>query len=146
MAICAFGLLLPFRSAAQTSCVSQRDVAKMLAPVKEPSSVSLDVKLRDELLKLEAKGEDKAKNKAQLCAILGRVGWPNAALVGRDGQAAAFFLLKNSSSVELQKELLPNCCADGKRRSAAHKNGLLREVTRAKFTDNSSRSSAESFA
>ena len=87
----------------------------MLAPVKEPSSVSLDVKLRDELLKLEAKGEDKAKNTTPLCAILGRVGWPSAALGGRDGQAAAFFLLKNSSSVELQKELLPNCCADGKR-------------------------------
>jgi len=48
----------------------------MLAPVKEPSSVSLDVKLRDELLKLEAKGEDKAKNTTPLCAILGRVGWP----------------------------------------------------------------------
>lgn len=82
----------------------------MLAQVKEPSTVSIDVKLRDELLKLESKGEErkfKAKNTVRLCAILARVGWPSAALVGRDGQAAAFFLLQNSSSAELQQELLP---------------------------------------
>ncbi|HEU4770076.1 MAG TPA: VWA domain-containing protein [Pyrinomonadaceae bacterium] len=84
--------------------------------------------LRDELLKLQARGmksfgdpltfgtdisdsdglrKFREKNTTHLCRILKRFDWPSTALVGRDGQAAAFFLLKNSSSVELQKELLP---------------------------------------
>jgi VWFA-related protein len=127
--ICTFVLLLPFRSSAQTSCLRSGDVTKILAQVKNSRAGSFNPALRDELLKLQAKAEmrladaiangpesnsdtDRLRtlredNMAHLCGILEKSGWPSAALVGRDGQAAALFLLKNSSSVEMQKELLP---------------------------------------
>jgi hypothetical protein len=47
------------------------------------------------------------KNTAQLCPILKEFGWPNSSLVGQDGVDAAFYLLKNTSSFDLQRDLLP---------------------------------------
>jgi VWFA-related protein len=127
--ICTFVLLLPFRSSAQTSCLSAGDVTGILARVKESGTETFNLALKDELLKLQAKGEKRladatangrednsdtdrmrifrGENTANVCVILRRFGWPSAALVGRDGQAAALFLLKNSSSVEMQKQLFP---------------------------------------
>jgi VWFA-related protein len=126
--ICTVGLLLPFGSSAQ-SCLSTGDVTRIRAQVKESGTESFDLALKDKLLKLREKSEKRLAeaiangredngdmdrisalrkdNTAQLCVILKRFGWPSAALVGRNGQAAAFFLLKNSSSVEMQRELLP---------------------------------------
>lgn len=113
----------------QTSCLTNDDVKNMLAQVSESRSESLNKELKDTLLKLKEKGEKRfqeviaesrrddalmartrafrEENTTHLCPILKQYGWPSAALVGRDGEAAAFFLLKNSSSFELQRELLP---------------------------------------
>ena len=127
--ICILVLLLPFQSLGQTSCLSTEDVTRISGEVKTAGSKLFNPTLRDELLKLQAKGKKRfgdaltfdpendsdtdglrkfrEENSTRLCKILKSFGWPGTALVGRDGQAAAFFLLKNSSSVELQKELLP---------------------------------------
>jgi Ca-activated chloride channel family protein len=117
----------------------------MLARVNSPPAVALNEKLRDRLLKLkekEQKGfhdiiagsgkadslrdrmrESRDKYTARLCPILKEFGWPSANLVGHDGVDAAFFLLKNSSSLELQRDLFPVI-------SAATKKG---EIGRAEF-------------
>ncbi len=122
-------LLLPHRSSAQTSCLSSDDVTRITAAVKKSGPQLVNLTLRDELLKLQAKGKKRfgdalafgpendsdtdglrkfrEDNTSHLCRILKRFDWPGTALVGWDGQAAAFFLLKHSSSVELQKQLLP---------------------------------------
>src|SRR5678815_2849550 len=55
--ICTLGLLLPFRSSAQTSCLSGDDVTSILARVKESPAQSLNLALKDELLERKAKGE-----------------------------------------------------------------------------------------
>lgn len=44
---------------------------------------------------------------AKLCQMLKTYGWPVAALVDRDGGVAAFQLLKNGGTFELQRDLLP---------------------------------------
>jgi VWFA-related protein len=49
----------------------------------------------------------KEKNTDQLCAIFKEFGWPSASLVGQNGVDAAFYLLKNTASFELQRILLP---------------------------------------
>jgi VWFA-related protein len=113
----------------QARCLNDDDVKEMLAQVNSPQPVARNQRLREELLKLEAndrKGFQDAiaadqqgaswmkrlkasreRNTAHLCPILKKFGWPTTALVDRDGVGAAFFLLKNSSSFELQKVLLP---------------------------------------
>jgi VWFA-related protein len=113
----------------QARCLNDDDVKNMLAQVNSPQPLAHDQKLRAELLKLEAndrKGFQDAiaagqqgaalmkrfrasrqKSTARFCPILKSFGWPTRALVDRDGVAAAFFLLKNSSSFELQRDLLP---------------------------------------
>jgi VWFA-related protein len=101
----------------------------MPARVNSPPAVALNKKLRDTLLKLketQQKGlqdiiagsgktdslsdqmrESREKNTALLCPILKEFGWPSSNLVGHDGVNAAFYILRNSSSLELQKELFP---------------------------------------
>jgi VWFA-related protein len=113
----------------QDRCLSADDVKKMLAQMNSPQNVSLNQKLRGELLKLREKdqrrfqdtleetektgtvmkrmNESRYKNTAALCPILKEFGWPTAAMVGQEGVTAAFILLKNSSSYELQTDLLP---------------------------------------
>lgn len=122
-------LLLPSRSSAQTSCLNTDDVTRITAAVKKSGPQLVNATLRDELLKLQAKGKKRfgdaltfgpeknsdtdelrkfrEDNTGHLCRILKRFDWPGTALVGWDGQAAALFLLKHSSSVELQRQLLP---------------------------------------
>ncbi len=101
----------------------------MLARMKSPLPVTLNKKLREELLKLSSKiqeelNEDirenrkpdavikrmrtsREKNTVKLCAIVKQHGWPSAALVGRDGVDAAFYLLRNNSEVQLKIDLNP---------------------------------------
>jgi Ca-activated chloride channel family protein len=112
----------------QARCLNDDDVKRMLAQVNSSGNVSVNKKLRNTLLKLKAQdhksiqesiNEDREadglleqmrtsrnKNTAQLCPILKEFGWPDARLVGRDGAAAAFFLLKNTL-LGLQRDLLP---------------------------------------
>lgn len=50
--------------------------------------------------------ESRTKNAIQLCSILKEFGWPTLSMVGADGVAAAFLLVRNSSA-DLQIGLLP---------------------------------------
>lgn len=124
--ICIVVLLLPLQSSAQTSCLTTDDVTRITADVKKSGPELFNPKLRDELVKLHARATKhfgdaltvgpentnglrkfRGENTKHLCRILKSFDWPGKALAGLEGQAAAFFLLKNSSSVELQKALLP---------------------------------------
>jgi hypothetical protein len=113
----------------QDSCLSSDDVKKMVVQVNSLQNISPDKRLREELLKLADKDQmrlrntieeteksedllkrmraNREKNTASLCTIVKEYGWPTTAQVGKDGVAAAFLLLKNSSSFELQAELFP---------------------------------------
>jgi VWFA-related protein len=47
------------------------------------------------------------KNSARLCEIMKTSGWPTTPVVDRAGVLSAFEILKNSTSYELQRDLLP---------------------------------------
>lgn len=101
----------------------------MLAKFDSRLKVPLNNKLKDELLKLKEKDqqqlfedirenrkpdalverlkESREKNNAKLCPILKEFGWPTTNLVGKEGVDAAFSLLVNSGSRDLQIDLLP---------------------------------------
>jgi len=122
----------------QAKCLSNDAVKKMLAQIEAPRNAAFNKALRDKLLKLkeqdqkrfqESIGETgnreallkrmkatKEQNTAQLCPILKEFGWPTADVVGNEGVAAAFLLLKNSSSFQLQIDLLPVIVAAAKKR------------------------------
>jgi VWFA-related protein len=123
--------------AGQSSCLSSDEVKKMLVQVNSSQSVSPNKKLREELLKLAEKDQtrlrntideteksddlltrmkaNREKNTASLCTIAKEYGWPTTTLVGKDGVAAAFLLLKNCSSFPLQADLFPVIVAAVKR-------------------------------
>jgi hypothetical protein len=111
------------------SCLTSNDVKAMTARVEQQSGGQLDKKLQTELLRMVLKhrelllkvvDEDQKKESpreklhnfnaeaaAKLCDILKANGWPTAALVDRAGVTAAFYILKNSGTFELQRDLLP---------------------------------------
>lgn len=126
--VCLFVAIFASAARAQ-SCVTPDEVKQMLAQVQSPPSVTVNKKLREDLIKMstkqremllevvqkdQAKKSDQEKlhklyenNSAKFCEILKTVGWPTAALVDRDGVLAAFDVLKNAASYELQRDLLP---------------------------------------
>ena len=101
----------------------------MLVHLNSAQTVSPNKKLREQLLKLAEKDQqrlrnilgetrksddllkemrtNREKNTLSLCPIVKEYGWPTTAVVGKDGVAAALLLLKNSSSFALQADLLP---------------------------------------
>jgi VWFA-related protein len=111
------------------SCLTQDDVRQMLATINSPSQTTPDQKLKEELLKIarrqrdllmevvdkdQAKESDRKKliklytdNSERLCQIVKTRGWPNDAVVDREGVFAAFYILKNAGTFELQRDLLP---------------------------------------
>ena len=111
------------------SCLTQDDVRLMLARVQAQAPAKPDKKLKEELLKLvtkqhellmevvstdQAKASDQEKlrkvyetHTVKLCKILKTSGWPTTALVDRAGVIAAFQILKNGGTFELQRDLLP---------------------------------------
>ena len=113
----------------QDRCLTNDDVKRMVAQLDAHQAASLNQKLREELLRLKENdekrlreavadnkkddallkrmGDSREENTGLLCPILKTFGWPTTALVGQDGAAAAFYLLKNSSSPQLQIDLLP---------------------------------------
>src|SRR5215510_12742242 len=111
------------------SCLTQDDVRQIIARVESPSQANPDKKLKEELLKiaikqrellLQAVDKDLAKesdrkklhkvyedNSNKLCQILKTNGWPTNATVDREGVFAAFYILRNAGTYELQRDLLP---------------------------------------
>ena len=111
------------------SCLTEDDVKQVLARVDSSAPPQLDKKLREELIKMANKQrelllhvveKDQAKQKdqdklhktyddhiARLCQIIKTSGWPTTALVERDGVAAAYHILKNAGTFDLQRDLLP---------------------------------------
>jgi VWFA-related protein len=121
----------------QERCLTNDDVKKILEQVNSHQTAPLNKNLRADLLKLKENDEKRTReavaenkkddallkglrasrenNTALLCPILKEFGWPTSDLVGKDGVDAAFFLLKNSSSQQLQIDLLPVVVAAAKR-------------------------------
>jgi hypothetical protein len=103
----------------QSACVSEHDVDRMLTQAKGSTKRSANPELHDALLKLKEDGDRlfqnafidlskddrvtermrsfRERNTSELCPVLQKFGWPGADIAGPDGEAAAFFLLKNSS-------------------------------------------------
>ena len=114
---------------AQDRCLTSDDLKKMLAQMNSHQTAPANKKLREDLIKLREKDQKRTReavaenkkddallkgmraarenNTALLCPILKEFGWPTSDMVGKDGADAAFFLLKNSSSNQLQIDLLP---------------------------------------
>src|SRR5260370_10780813 len=115
--------------AGQTKCLSENEVKSMLAQVASHPNVAFNKKLSEQLIKLKRQNQERVqrdvaenkkpedllkemkwsreKNVIELCQILKTFGWPSKDLVGPDGVDAAFFLLRDSSSFQMQIELLP---------------------------------------
>ena len=114
---------------AQTKCLTDDEIKRITAQADSSQPQSFNQELQTKLLKLKEKSqkrlddtiaerrnddalrkrmrESRERNSAELCPILKQYGWPSAALVGLDGVDAAFFLLKNSTAIDTQRELLP---------------------------------------
>jgi VWFA-related protein len=111
------------------SCLTQDDVKQMLARVDSPPPSTPDKKLQEELLKMAVKQRETlqelverdqtnhadskklhklyADHIGKLCQIIKTDGWPTTALVGEEGVLAAFYILKNGGTYELERDLLP---------------------------------------
>ena len=111
------------------SCLTQDDLKQVLARVNSPPPATPDKKLKEELVKLagtqqelllkvvkkdQTKVSDQEKlhklykqHAGRLCEILKKYGWPTTATVETDGVLAWFYILKNSGTYELQRDLLP---------------------------------------
>jgi len=116
------------------SCLTPEDVKKMQARIESSAPVDsapskIDKKLQSELLKMALRQremlqevvakdqENKSdreklhklfdKSTATLCDILKENGWPTAATVGPEGTSAAFYILRNGGTFEMQRDLLP---------------------------------------
>lgn len=118
------------------SCLTDADVKQLLAQ-DGSSQPTVNRKLKGELVKMairqrelllqvvdkdQTKQSDQKKlhktyedNIAKLCQIIKTHGWPTTALVDQDGVNAAFHILKNAGTFELQRDLLPVIVAAIKR-------------------------------
>lgn len=114
---------------AQTRCLTADEIKRVGDQIAANDTRPLNKKLSDDLINLSAKQQQRLqnnvtdnksgdtlidtirksreKNTNDLCAIVKQYGWPTRDLVGDEGARAAFFLLRNSSTSELQRDLLP---------------------------------------
>src|SRR5437764_12190952 len=114
---------------AQTSCLTADEIKRVSDQIAANDTRPLNKKLSNSLIKLSANKQQRLqdnvtdnksgdtlidtirksreKNTNDLCAIVNQYGWPTRDLVGDEGARAAFFLLRNSSTSELQRDLLP---------------------------------------
>ena len=112
----------------QERCLSKEDIARMLAQVNAKQQVTLNQRLKDELLKLKEKNQKsldddirdnrkpeelikriragREKNTAQVCPILKQNGWLTKSLVGAEGVEAAFSMI-NGAATQLRHDLMP---------------------------------------
>ena len=113
----------------QTRCLNSDEVKQLIAQLNSTTSRAFDRQLSEKLVKLEREqrarvSKDIARNKngpeilqglkearektgVELCSLIKQNGWPTHELAGEAGANAAFFLLRNDSTFELQAELLP---------------------------------------
>ena len=133
LAFRGFGLLLSLSAGtllhAQTRCLTPEEIKKFTEQVEANVSRHFNKKLSEQLNKLAAKHQERIYNNVadnknadtilknlrdaretntnELCSILKQYGWPMRNLVGEDGALAMFFLLRNSATDQLQRDLLP---------------------------------------
>jgi len=130
LALLSLLILITATSAfAQNKCLTADDIKRVTDQVEANTPRSFNKNLSDELLKLTSKQQQRVQesvednksgdtilqtlrtsreqNTSELCSIIKRYGWPTHDLVGEDGAHAAFFLLRNSSTTDLQRDLLP---------------------------------------
>src|SRR2546423_3778188 len=113
----------------QTRCLTADEIKRFTDQIVANISRPFNQKLSDELIKLAARQQQRlqdnvADNKSgeailktirtsreqnsnELCTIVKQYGWPTRDLVGDDGARSGFFLLRNTSTSELQTDLLP---------------------------------------
>jgi len=114
---------------AQTRCLTQDEIKHLADQVESNTTRPFDKKLNQQLNKLEDKTQERIQNNvannkssetilktlrtareantAELCSILKQYGWPTRDLVGDDGAKSMFFVLRNSATDQLQRDLLP---------------------------------------
>jgi VWFA-related protein len=114
---------------AQTRCLTQDEIKRFTDQVEAGATRPFDKKLNEQLNKLANKQQERIQNNvadnksgdsiiktlrtaresntAELCSILKQYGWPTRDLVGDDGAKSTFYLLRNSATDQLQRDLLP---------------------------------------
>jgi VWFA-related protein len=114
---------------AQDKCLTNDEVKVVVAKINSQQNMTPNKKLANELIKLRAENQKsfqealaenlredlfkkrigviKEKTTPRFCGMVKEFGWPTAGLVGKEGAAAAFYLLRNNVTFGLQIELLP---------------------------------------
>src|SRR6185436_18038243 len=114
---------------AQTKCLTQDEIKRFTDQIESNTPRPFNKKLNEQLNKLASKHQARVQNNVadnksddtilktlraardtnttELCSILKQNGWPTRDLVGEDGVRSMFYLLRNSSTDELQRDLLP---------------------------------------
>jgi VWFA-related protein len=113
----------------QTKCLSAGEVKQFTDQINRNTARPFNKKLSDELIKLAARQQQRIENNvadnksgdkilknlrtareqnnSELCSIVKQNGWPTRDLVGDEAARSAFFLLRNTASPDLQRDLLP---------------------------------------
>jgi len=114
---------------AQTKCLTADEIKQFTDQIERNTARPFNEKLSDELNKLAAKQQQRVENNvadnksgdtilktlrtareqnsSELCSIIKQNGWPTRDLVGEEGARSAFFILRNSATSDLQRDLLP---------------------------------------
>jgi VWFA-related protein len=114
---------------AQTKCLTADEIKRFTDQVEANTIRPFNKKLNEQLNKLASKQQERIQNNVydnksgetiiktlrsardtnttELCSILKQNGWPTRNLVGEDGARSMFYLLRNSATDELQRDLLP---------------------------------------
>src|ERR1041385_1472273 len=127
--IVAISSSLATRVLAQTRCLTPDDIKRLADQVDAGVTRPFNKKLNEQLNKLANKQQERLQNNVadnksnetilktlraardantvELCSILKQYGWPTRDLVSDEGAKAMFFLLRNSTTDQLQRDLLP---------------------------------------
>jgi VWFA-related protein len=114
---------------AQTKCLTADEIKQLTDQIGAHTARPFNQKLSDELNKLAARQQQRIENNVadnksgdtilkalrtsreqntgELCSIIKQYGWPTRDLVGDEGARSAFFLLRNSATSDLQRDVLP---------------------------------------
>jgi VWFA-related protein len=114
---------------AQTKCLTADEIKQLTDQIGAHTARPFNQKLSDELNKLAARQQQRIENNVadnksgdtilktlrtsreqntgELCSIIKQYGWPTRDLVGDEAARSAFFLLRNSATSDLQRDVLP---------------------------------------